>query len=192
MFRKLSWLFVVVFAVALFVPKAWADGTPTPAALHVEGTPEIEHGHADGTPEADHDHDHGERIPAGDAAIRIIAPGAGAVLTENSVIVKVETTHWPLGEGKHWHLYVNGQEQGMSQGSSPSLQAHDLLTGANVLEAVMSNELHQELDAVASVIVEVQSVTASTTASNTGLTVGVAAGAIAVIGGAALLLMRKK
>ena len=181
MFRRLSWLFIAVFALALIVPQAWADGTPTPAALHVEGTPEVEHGH-----------DHGERVPAGDASIRIISPGAGAVLTENSAIVKVETTNWPLGEGKHWHLYVNGQEQGMSQGSSPSLQARDLMVGANVLEAVMSNELHQELDAVAKVIVEVQSVTASTAASNTGLIVAVAAGAVAAIGGAALLLMRKK
>lgn len=183
MLRKLSGVLIIVFALALIVPQAWADGTPTPAA---------EHGHEEGTPEADHEADHGERVPAGDASIRIVSPSAGAVLTENSAVVKVETTNWPLGEGKHWHLYVNGQEQGMSQGSSPSLQARDLMVGANVLEAVMSNELHQELDAVAKVIVEVQSVSASTAASNTGLIVAVAAGAVVAIGGAALLLMRKK
>ncbi len=114
------------------------------------------------------------------------------MLAENSAIVKVETTNWPLGEGKHWHLYVNGQEQGMSQGSSPSLQARDLLTGANVLEAVMSNELHQELDAVARIVVQVEAGTAPAATANTSLIVAVAAGAVAVIGGLALLLMRKK
>ncbi len=187
MFRKWGWLLGVVVALMLIAPQAWADGTPTP---------EAEHGHEEGTPEADHDADHeadhGERVPAGDASIRIVSPGDGAVLTENSAIVKVETTNWPLGEGKHWHLYVNGQEQGMSQGSSPSLQARDLMAGANTLEAVMSNVLHQELDAVAKIVVQVDSVTASTAASNTGLIVAVAASAVAVIGGAALLLMRKK
>jgi hypothetical protein len=177
--------------LTLIVPQAWADGTPTPEALHVEGTPEVEHGHTDGTPEADHNEDHGERVPAGDASIRIVSPGDGAVLTENSVIVKVETTNWPLGEGKHWHLYVNGQEQGMSQGSSPSLQAHDLLTGANVLEAVMSNELHQELDAVAKVVVLVEVARMAATGNVLPIVIGLAA-AVLVIGGAAVMLVRKK
>ena len=170
MFRKLSGVFIIVLALILIVPQAWADGTQTP--------------------EADHDHDHGERVPAGDASIRIVSPADGAMLQDNSAIVKVETTNWPLGEGKHWHLYVNGQEQGMSQGSSPSLQARDLLTGANVLEAVMSNELHQELDAVAKIIVQVESRAPAT--GNPGLIIAAAAGAVAAIGGAALWLMRKK
>jgi hypothetical protein len=65
------------------------------------------------------------------------------------VIVRVETTNWPLGEeGHHWHLYVNGKEQGMSQGNSPALQARDMQPGENVVEATLSNELHQELDAI--------------------------------------------
>lgn len=189
MFRKLSGLFILAVALALLAPTAWADGTPTPDADHghLEGTPEAEQG-------ADHEADHGERVPAGEAAIRIVSPADGAVLTDRSVIVKVETTNWPLGEGKHWHLYVNGQEQGMSQGSSPALQARDLLTGANVLEAVMSNELHQELDAVARIVVQVEAgaAPAPSATTNTSLIVAAAAGAVAVIGGAALLLMRKK
>lgn len=177
MFRKVVWLVVIALAVGVGASRVWADGTPAP---------ETEQGHMDGTPEADH----GGRIPAGDASIRIVFPVDGAVLKANSAIVKVETVNWPLGDGKHWHLYVNGQEQGMSQGSSPSLQAHDLQTGANVLEAVMSNDLHQELDAVAKVIVQVES---STPAADSGLPIAIGlVAAVGVIGGAALLLMRKK
>lgn len=183
MIRTLSGLIILVVALALLAPPAWADNTPTPEADHM---------HMEGTPEADHEHDHGERIAANGASIKIVSPADGAVLADRSVIVKVETTNWPLGEGKHWHLYVNGQEQGMSQGSSPSLQARDLLTGANVLEAVMSNELHQELDAVARIVVQVEAGAAPAATTNTSLIVAAAAGAVAVIGGAALLLMRKK
>jgi hypothetical protein len=191
MFRKLSGLLIVGFALTLSVSQAWADGTPTPAALHMESTPEIKHGHEEGTPAADHEADHGERIPAGDASIRIVSPADRAVLEDSTVIVKVETTNWPLGDGKHWHLFVNGQEQGMSQGSSPSLQAHDLMAGANVLEAVMSNELHQELDAVAKVIVQVEQARMGATGNVLPIVIGFAA-AVMAIGGAALLLLRKK
>ncbi len=166
MFRTALGLFIVVLTVTLSVPRAWADGTPTPEA------------------------NHGERIPAGDASIRIVFPVDGAVFTSQTVIVKVETTNWPLGNGKHWHLYVNGQAQGMSQGSNPSLQANDLLPGANVLEAVMSNGLHQELDAVAKIVVQVE--ISAPAAGNPGLIVAAAAGAVAAIGGAAWWLMRKK
>jgi hypothetical protein len=49
-------------------------------------------------------------------------------------------------EGHHWHLYVNGKEQGMSQGNAPALQARDLQPGDNVIEVTLSNELHQELN----------------------------------------------
>jgi hypothetical protein len=161
-------------------PRVWADGTPTPEAMHMD---------MDGTPEADHDH--GDRIPAGDAAIRIVSPADGALLTDNSAIVKVETTNWPLGEGKHWHLYVNGQEQGMSQGSSPSLQARDLMAGANTLEAVMSNELHQELDAVAKVVVLVEIARMAAPGNVLPIVIGFAV-ALMAIGGAAVMLVRKK
>lgn len=178
-------------SLTLFIAGLWlggaiqvrADGTPTP---------EAEHGHMEGTPEAEV-HDHGERIDAGGATVRIISPADGAVLDTNNVIVRVETTNWDLGEGKHWHLYVNGQEQGMSQGGSYTLQARDLLLGANTLEAVLSNELHQELNATHRITVTVQSMSRVAPASNDAviLIVGLA-GAVIVIGGGAFLLLRRK
>jgi hypothetical protein len=128
---------LLLLASLAFAGSAQADGTPTP-----------DHMNMGSTPEADDDHDHGERIPANGASVKIIAPEHNVVLDRDSVIVRVETTNWPLGEtGHHWHLYVNGQEQGMSQGNSPALQARDLQPGENIFEAVLSNDLHQELNA---------------------------------------------
>ncbi len=139
MFRKLSAaLLALCLLAALSVSgRALADGTPTPEADHM---------HMEDTPEAEHDH--GDRIAANGATVKITAPQNAAVLKVPTVIVRVETTNWPLGEaGHHFHLYVNGQEQGMSQGNSPALQARDLQPGENTIEVVLSNDQHQELDA---------------------------------------------
>jgi hypothetical protein len=145
MFRKLSILIVALLCVATFAGRAQADGTPTPDHMLME---------MDGTPMPPDEHDHGERIDANGASVKIIAPKDGDVLDRNSVIVRVETTNWPLGEEeRHWHLLVNGKEQGMSQGNAPALQASDLQPGENVIEAVLSNKLHQELNATHKIVV---------------------------------------
>ncbi len=135
MLRKSLIISVMLLLLATFgiSGSAQADGTPTPDATMDMGGDE---------------HDHGERIDANGAAVTIVAPQNGEVLNRPLVIVRVETVNWPLGEaGHHWHLYVNGKEQGMSQGNSPALQARDLQPGENIIEAVLSNELHQELNA---------------------------------------------
>ena len=160
MFRKSSIIIIVLlllFALA-FTGRAQADGTPTP-----------DHGHMESTPEPD-EHDHGARIPANGAAVKIIAPKDSDVLERDNVIVRVETTNWPLGEeGYHWHLYVNGKEQGMSQGNATALQARDLRPGENVIEATLSNELHQELDAIDRITIHYEAAdhAADTAASST-------------------------
>ncbi len=166
MFRKSLIIVVALIMLAAFgvSGRARADGTPTP-----------EHGHRAGTPETDHGHDHGERIDANGAAVKIIAPEHNAVLDRDNVIVRVETTNWPLGEaGHHWHLYVNGKEQGMSQGNAPALQARDLQPGDNIIEVVLSNELHQELDATDMIAVRYEASGASAgSAAAPGLPSGV-------------------
>jgi hypothetical protein len=174
MFHKvLIILGVLALAAFAFSPSAQADGTPTPEPMHMEGTPESDH-HEEGAPEADHDHGHGERLPANGAAVKIIAPQHNAVLDRDSVIVRVETTSWPLGEGKHWHLYVNGKEQGMSQGSAAALQARDLQPGENIIEVTLSNELHQELNATDMIAVRYEAGGASAdSAAASGLPSGV-------------------
>jgi hypothetical protein len=164
MFRKASIIIMALFALAALgvSGRAQADGTPTPDhMLEMDGTP---------MPPDGHNH---ERIPANGAAVKIIAPQDGAVLDRDNVIVRVETTNWPLGEaGHHWHLYVNGKEQGMSQGNAPALQARDLQPGANVIEATLSNELHQELNAIAKITVRSEAGEAPA-AATTGLPSGV-------------------
>lgn len=164
MFRKAS-IIMALFALAAFgvSGRAQADGTPTPDHMQMEGTPE-----------ADHGHNHGERIPANGATVKIISPAHNAVLDRDNVIVRVETTNWPLGEeGHHWHLYVNGKEQGMSQGNSPALQARDLLPGENVIEAVLSNELHQELNTTDMIAVRYAAADSAAAAAPPGLSSGV-------------------
>ena len=189
MFRKSAIIIVVLLLLAAFgvSGSAQADGTPTPDHMHMEGTPEGDH-HEEGTPEADHSHDHGERIDANGAAVKIIAPQDGEVLNRPLVIVRVETTNWPLGEeGHHWHVYVNGQEQGMSQGNSPALQARDLQPGDNVIEAVLSNDLHQELNATDKISVrfDADSAAAAAPTLSTGtvfVLLGIAVAVLAILG----------
>jgi hypothetical protein len=200
MFRKslilLAALLLAVFALA---GSAQAEGTPTPEPdhMHREGTPESDH-HAEGTPEADHGHEHGERIDAHGAAVKIVAPQHNAVLDRDTVIVRVETTNWPLGEGKHWHLYLNGKEQGMSQGNSPALQARDLQPGENIIEVVLSNELHQELNATDMIAVRYEATGSAASTAAPALSSGIVivllgiVVAVAAILGIGFAVTRKK
>jgi hypothetical protein len=176
MFRKSSIIVVLLFLLAAFgvSSSAQADATPTPDHLHMEDAPEGDH-HDEELSEADHDHAHGERIDANGAAVKIISPAHNAVLDRDSVIVRVETSNWPLGEaGHHWHLYVNGKEQGMSQGSAAALQARDLQPGENIIEVTLSNALHQELNATDMIAVRYEASGASAdSAAAPGLPSGV-------------------
>lgn len=167
---------------------ARADSTPTP-----------DHMHPAGTPLPPDEHDHGDRIPANGAAVKIIAPAHNTVLDRDNVIVRVETTNWPLGEGKHWHLYVNGTEQGMSQGNAAALQARDLQPGDNIIEVTLSNELHQELNATDMIAVRYAAggVSADATAapglpSGIVITLGLVVVAVLAILGIGLAVTRKK
>ena len=164
MFRKLSIVLgVLLLAAFALAGSAQADGTPTPDHMMEMG----------GTPMPEDGHNH-ERIPANGAAVKIIAPQHNAVLDRDNVIVRVETTNWPLGEeGHHWHLYVNGKEQGMSQGNAPALQARDLQPGDNLIEVTLSNELHQELNTTDMIAVRYEASGGASTAAAPALSSGV-------------------
>ena len=189
MLRKSLMIIVVLLLLVAFGSSrsAQADGTPTPDPMNMSSTPE-----------ANDTHDHGDRIDANGAAVKIISPAHNAVLDRDSVIVRVETTNWPLGEGKHWHLYLNGKEQGMSQGNSPALQARDLQPGENTFEVTLSNELHQELDATDKITVRYEAPAGAQTAADLSLPSGaiiVLLGivvAVAAILGLGFALTRKK
>jgi len=113
-----------------------ADATPTPG-----GATGGEHGH---------------RLPADGATIRIVSPEDGATLSGRSITVKVETANFTLGNGNHWHVYVDGNERGMSQGNSDTQVVSDLEPGEHEIEAVLSNSEHQELDAADHIIVHLE------------------------------------
>ena len=190
MFHKSLIMIVALLLLAAFafVGSAQADGTPTPDHMNMSSTPD-----------ANDTHDHGDRIDANGASVKIISPAHNAVLDRDSVIVRVETTNWPLGEaGHHFHLYVNGTEQGMSQGNSPALQARDLQPGENTFEVTLSNELHQELNATDKIIVHYEAPAGAQTAANPSIPSGAIivllgiAVAVAAILGIGFALTRKK
>ena len=188
MFRKslVTIIVLLLLATLTFAGNAQADGTPTPDKMNMSSTPEV-----NDMP------DHGDRIDARGASVKIMAPKDGEALNRPLVIVRVETTNWPLGEeGHHWHLYVNGKEQGMSQGNSPALQARDLQPGENIIEAVLSNELHQELNATDKITVRyaADSAAAAAPALSTGVVfvlLGIAVVVLAILG-IGYALTRKK
>ena len=167
MFRKLSVVLTALLIALALAGRAQADATPTPDQM------------MEMLDDTSDENDHGDRIPANGASVKIVAPEHNTVLDRDNVIVRVETIDWPLGEeGHHWHLYVNGKEQGMSQGNAPALQARDLQPGENVIEVTLSNEMHQELDATAQVIVYFGTTdhTADTATTETAMSTTAAAG----------------
>jgi hypothetical protein len=182
MFRKWLIVMIALLFVAAFAGagRARADATPTPDHMM----------DMNGTPMPPDEHDHGERIDANDAEVKIISPQDGAVLDRPTVIVRVETTNWPLGEDeRHWHLLVKGKEQGMSQGNAPALLASDLQPGENVIEAVLSNKLHQELNAMHKIIVHYDTAEhAAETAAAPGLSSGVVIVLVGIVVSVAAIL----
>jgi len=175
-----------------------AQATPTLMQMDMTATPMAMSMEMDGTALPDGMASmsmQGERIDADGARVKIVSPANGDTIAGDSVMVKVETTKLTLGtDGVHFHLNVDGQEQGMSQGNSPSLLAHDLTPGEHTLEVVLANGLHQELDASHMIKVNVQAGNAAApaaTGDNTALYIIVAGAAIAVIGGGAFVLMRR-
>ena len=194
MFRKSTLLLTIL---GLLLALSFLTGAPRVTASRLnQATPSTEPMHMDTEEGHDDEHgEHGKRIPAGDASIRILAPQDGATFTTDMVAVEVETTNWPLGEGKHWHLYVDGNEQGMSQGNSTTLVAHDLEPGEHEIEVVMSNELHQELDATAAVTIRVEAATtppASAPGDNSLLLVGGIVVAVLIVAGVGFAVARRK
>lgn len=191
--------FIILTILALAVTFGWL-GTSDVRALPLaqDSTPTAE---SDEHTE-DNEHEHGsDRLDPGDASVRITSPADGTVLSENSVLVNVQTTSFTLGEdGNHFHLYVDGAEQGMSQGSSTSMMAIDLAPGEHMIEVVLTNGEHQELDATDMVTVQYDasarpSGSASTIApgseDNTALIIGIVV-AVLVVGGAGFVIARRR
>ena len=196
MLRKISALVVACLLILLWAtgqsraqaqPLAQATATPTPMIMN--GTP-MSSGDMGNLPMSN------GPLDAPGAAIKILSPTNGATIHDSSVIVRVETTNLALGQdGTHFHLYVDGKVQGMSDGANTSIMAHDLTAGEHTLEVVLANGLHQELNVSDMIKVNVQSATQQTAASSADgsvLLMVVIVVAVVIVGGIGVVVARRK
>jgi len=104
-----------------------------------------EHGH--GMEMETQGHDHGERIPNGGAAVRIVSPTDGALFEKGSdVRVEIEYDNFKLGEdGNHWHVYVDGKSARMIMGKMTEAVFRDLEPGQHEISTYLSVGSHEEL-----------------------------------------------
>jgi hypothetical protein len=135
-------------------------------------------------------------INAQGGTIKIVAPVNGATINDASVMVRVETTNLTLGQdGVHFHLYVDGKVQGMSDGANTSIMAHDLTAGEHTLEVVPANGLHQEFNVSDMIKINVLPATAQTAASSadgSALLIIIIVAAIVIISGIGVVVSRRK
>lgn len=176
----------LLLASALLGGGSRADASPLAQAT---ATPEHEEGA------------HGERIDPGGATIRIVEPADGATIEGRSATVRVEVTNFTLGEGNHWHVYVDGRERGMSEGASTTQIVNDLEPGEHEIEVVPSNTAHQELDTTDTIAIRVggeegasrsETGPASASPGDALLIAGAVLAGIIVIAGAGILFGRRK
>ena len=201
---------IALTSISLMIALAFSIGGWANAAPVAQATPTMDpdmnmnmnmneshdHDENDTGDDADHMDMGGERLDAGGASVRIIAPSDGATLAGISAIVKVETTGFALGEdGNHFHLYVDGKEQGMSQGNSDTIAANDLEPGEHSIEVVLTNGLHQELNATDMITIRTETAgepVAAGAGDNSAVTVVGIIVAAAVVAGAGFMIVRKR
>jgi hypothetical protein len=83
---------------------------------------------------------HGD--PAAGASVRIVEPADGEVLPAGAAIIRVQAAG-VAEEDLHWHLYVDGEQQGMISGLETELE---LAPGTHELSArIASGDEHEEV-----------------------------------------------
>lgn len=81
----------------------------------------------------------------------------------------------------------------MSQGNSDTMAANDLEPGEHVIEVVLSNEQHQELDTADEITIRVEAAAAEVAPSdNSPLLVGGIIVAVLIVAGVGFALARRK
>ncbi len=88
-------------------------------------------------------------------SIALLAPGAGAVVTGNTVDVKVAVKDFTLAcplAGKpvqagvgHWHLLLDGALVNMYCGGGAALSLQNVAPGAHTLEVMLAGDNHMEM-----------------------------------------------
>jgi hypothetical protein len=138
-------LFILSFVVAC-TPSS-DEGSAADEAQPTEE--EMEHDEeAEHSDEHEHDEDESlERVPNNSAAIDIVSPAEGATFNAgDEVAVEVEVENFTLGEGNHWHIYVDGSSWGMVMGENTDDTLRGLETGEHEISVYLSIDTHEELE----------------------------------------------
>lgn len=138
-------LFILLFAFACTSSseEGSAPVEAQPTEEEIEHNEEIEHSD-------EHEHSEGdvhERVPNNGAAIRILSPADGDIFAAgDEVTVEVEVENFRLGEGNHWHIYVDGSSWGMVMGENTDDTLRGLEAGEHEIAVYLSIDTHEELE----------------------------------------------
>ncbi len=99
----------------------------------------------------DHEHDddaaHPDRIANEGAAVRIISPETMSTFSStDQILVEIETENFELGEGNHWHVYIDGASWGMVMGNNTDQPLTNLEPGEHEIAVYLSIDSHEELE----------------------------------------------
>lgn len=159
-------LFVLLLAMLLAVActpsteEGNAANEAQPTEEEVEHDEEMPHDEeAEHSDEHEHEEDQShERVPNNGAAIHILSPVDGATFNAgDEVTVEIEVENFTLGEGNHWHIYVDGSSWGMVMGENTDDTLRGLETGEHEISVYLSIDTHEELadgDAITIVVEE--------------------------------------
>lgn len=139
-------LFLLVFAAACGGTTSGGDANDD----HDNGLTSDEH-------EDEEEHEEG-RVPNNGAVIQIVSPADGATFSSSdSIVVEVEVTNFTLGEnGSHWHVAVDGVSYGMVTGTANDTILRGLEPGEHLIEAILANGEHQDLQDGDSITITVE------------------------------------
>lgn len=154
------WLILTLLLAALFLVACSSAGGSEPAADE-QTTDEMEHDEEMGHDEEETEHDESEehhRVPNQDGAtIRLVSPADGDTFsTLDQIIVEIEVENFELGEGNHWHVYVDDVSYGMVMGDNTDQALPGLEPGEHEISVYMSIGTHEEYEDGDSVTIVVE------------------------------------
>jgi hypothetical protein len=127
---------------------ATPTAAPAPTEMQMEATATggMDMSGTDTGMDMDHQ-DSEETIPNDGAVVRIVSPADGATVSGGDLEVKIEVENFPLGEdGRHWHVYIDGDEVAMVEGKDTSYALHGIAPGEHELKVNLANGQHQNLE----------------------------------------------
>jgi hypothetical protein len=96
----------------------------------------------------EHEHEEIDRIPNNCASIQILSPLDGTTFQEGEqVVVEVQVDNFELGaNGRHWHIYVDGESKGMVTGGDIDQALRDLEPGVIEISVFLTLSNHDEME----------------------------------------------